>query len=48
MEDMNPESLVAMKCPLTQQPIEQAARAKVRIYAFVSKRKKNFKVSPLF
>lgn len=27
MEDVNTESLAAMKCPLTQQPINQAARA---------------------
>ena len=48
MEDMNAESLAAMKCPITQQPIKQAARGKVSIYAFVSKRNKNIKVSPLF
>ena len=31
MEDVNTESLAAMKCPLTQQPIKQAARANVSI-----------------
>ena len=31
MEDINPESLVAMKYPLTQLPVNQAARA---IYLF--------------
>ena len=45
---MNIESLAAMKCPITQKPIEQAARANVSIYAFISKRNINFKVSPLF
>ena len=34
MEDVNTESLAAMKCPLTQQPIKQAARANVSIYLF--------------
>ena len=29
---MNSESLAAMKCPLTQLPINQAARANVSIY----------------
>jgi len=41
MEDMNAESLAAMKCPITTLPLKQAARAKVSIYAFVSKRNKN-------
>ena len=36
MEDMNAESLAAMKCPITTKPLQQAARANVSIYAFVS------------
>ena len=34
MEDVNIESIAAMKCPITQKPIERAAKANV---SFVQK-----------
>jgi len=53
MEDVNTESLAAMKCPITQLPINQAARANVSIYlfsvcGFLEREIKNFKCPHYF
>ena len=44
MEDMNIESLAAMRCPITTKPLERAAKANVSFKASGPKRN-NYKYS---